>query len=161
MTTQSSVLKNKVVCQICFDKRKVTAQRIYNKTLTAGICIGCGKINNRNDKTLCFECNSVSVEKYRHRRKEVKLFIINYFGNKCKECGEMDIRCLSLDHINNDGSLDKKTKDGKRQVTPTWYAKLYKLLKDNQPLPRELQLLCFNCHAKKDLQPWWFKDGLE
>lgn len=150
-------LEDKVVCQKCSDKRKIVSFNRHRRRLKEGECAVCGKTHDRK-KTLCKECSDARIEEMRHKRKEIKIFIVNYFGNKCKECGEIDIRCLSLDHVNNDGYLDKKSSKGNRQVTPTWYAKLYKLIKNNKPLPRELQLLCFNCHAKKDLKPWWFDD---
>ena len=151
-------LEGKVVCQECSDRRKVVSFNRHKRNLANGICADCSKPHDRA-KTLCEDCSKIRVDEFRNKRKEIKLFIINHFGNKCKECGEADIRCLSLDHVNNDGYLDKKSEKGKRQITPTWYAKLYKLIRENKPLPRELQLLCFNCHAKKDLKPWWFDDN--
>lgn len=152
-------IKDKVVCLECFNKRKNISVNSVKNRIAAGVCTGCGKANVRKGKHHCYDCSQASIERMRNKRKEIKLFIINYFGNKCKECGETDIRCLSLDHVNNDGHLDKKSEKGNRQVTPTWYAKLYKMINSNQQLPRELQLLCFNCHAKKDLKPWWFDDN--
>jgi hypothetical protein len=59
------------------------------------------------------------------------------YGGKCACCGEDDIRFLSLDHVNNDGSEHRKT------------------LRDNQILanavanyqPDKYQILCYNCNC--------------
>jgi hypothetical protein len=153
-------LKDKVVCSQCDIKRTNGNKIIKNRLILNGKCTVCSKPHSRGT-TLCLACSNRSVNNFRLARKRNKEFIVNYFGGKCKDCGELDIRCLSLDHINNDGRLDKISDNGKKQISPTWYAKLVKLITKNKPLPRELQLLCFNCHAKKDLQPWWFKDDME
>ena len=148
----------RVVCDICHENRSRNGKKFKAAQIAKGLCAKCGNINENTGKFLCNLCLAKQIERMRVRRKENKEFIINYFGGKCKECGEKDIRCLSLDHVNNDGYLDKKSSSGNRQVTPTWYAKLVKLIKSKKELPRELQLLCFNCHAKKDLSPWWYDD---
>lgn len=150
--------KNWVVCEPCHIRRSENGKRHGRKKLAIGICRRCGNWNDQKGKYHCSKCIQIQIEQFRQRRKYNKEFIVNYFGGKCLECGEKDIRCLSLDHIDNDGRLDKKSEKGKRQVTPTWYAKLVKLIKSNKPLPRRLQLLCFNCHAKKDLNLWWYND---
>lgn len=153
-------LKDKVVCSFCNIKRANGNKISKGNKAASGKCIMCSKPHLKGT-TLCEICTERSVNNFRLARKRNKEFIIEHFGGKCKDCGEKDVRCLSLDHIDNDGNLDKISKTGKRQISPTWYAKLVKLIKSNQPLPRRLQLLCFNCHAKKDLKPWWFNDGME
>lgn len=153
-------LSNKVICHTCDIKRVKCGKSTKNKKVASGICLHCSNPHERGT-SLCNSCMNRQVNNFRLARKRNKQFIINHFGGKCLECKEADIRCLSLDHINNDGKLDKLSDNGKKQISPTWYAKLVKLIKAEKPLPRQLQLLCFNCHAKKDLQPWWYKDDME
>lgn len=65
------------------------------------------------------------------RREE----LINLYGGKCVKCGYSDHRALQFDHINGDGSIDKK--NGIRNV------KLYNEIKNNR---NRFQLLCANCN---------------
>ena len=149
-------IKNRKICQECLEKRQRRRILRTKRNKLKSNCDHCSK-PSRPGKILCQSCSDLVRENAKLRRKENKQFIINYFGGKCIECGEMDIRCLSLDHLDKNGKLDRTSDTGKKQLTPAWYAKLVKLIKENLPLPRRLQLLCFNCHAKKDLAPWWIK----
>jgi len=97
------------------------------------------------------------IEKQRLARKSNKEFLYDHFGSKCNACEETYIGVMSLDHVNGDGSVDRFTADGKRQNSAAWYASLVKRIKNGLALERELQMLCMNCHAKKDLLPWWLK----
>lgn len=146
-----------IVCEPCFKSRQERQANRKIKIINNKQCVQCNNINDRSNRTLCSLCNEIQVQNARDIRKRNKLFIINYFGEKCCECGQNDIRCLTLDHIDKDGHLDRKTENGKKQLTPVWYAKLIKLIHLGKELPRRLQLLCYNCHAKKDLCPWWLK----
>ena len=149
-------VSGKVVCKKCSHKREAQGNSYKQNKAEKGLCVRCGVSNNRS-KTLCDVCMEKQIESARLRRKETKEFIYKHFGSKCSCCGETDIRAMSLDHINNDGYLDKVSETGKKQITPAWYARLRTLIEANEPLPRDLQMLCFNCHAKKDLTPWWLK----
>lgn len=151
-------ISGKVTCESCHIKRKNRFETNRARKVSNSICTWCNKSHDRLGQHHCYDCSQRAIERMRLRRKEIKLFLIEHFGGSCKDCGERDVRCLTLDHVNNDGAIDKKAKNGKRQITPTWYAKLFKLIKSGKSLPRELQLLCFNCHSKKDLKPWWFDD---
>jgi hypothetical protein len=146
-------IQGRMVCGWCANKRLLCSKRRLKKCTSNKVCHRCGEINSRG-KTLCNSCTEKSVQSFRERRRYNKQFVINYFGGKCAVCGETDLIVLSLDHVNNDGFLDKKSASGKKQITPTWYAKLVKAIKADQPLPRQLQVLCFNDHARKDLQSW-------
>ncbi len=52
------------------------------------------------------ECNSLLVsEKSRVNREILKREVLNEYGGcKCQKCSEEDIRVLTLDHVNEDGS---------------------------------------------------------
>ena len=75
-----------------------------------------------------------ALKRYRAKLKEE---VLRHYGNgeiACRECGERDIRCLSIDHIVAVGS--------KRQ------ANLYMWLKKNN-FPDGFQTLCMNCQWRK------------
>lgn len=143
-------------CESCKERTRVNTQiRNYGLKLR-GLCADCMKPTDSGN-IVCMSCMDKRVVGFRDKRKENKELIYNYFGCKCSACGETDIVVMTLDHVDNDGYLDKKSETGKRVITPTWYAKLAKLIKAGLPMERNLQMLCFNCHAKKDLVPWWLR----
>lgn len=65
--------------------------------------------------------------------------LYEWMGNKCKCCGENDPMYFQIDHVNNDGHLDKKL--GCFKVT----------IKRYQKNPERFQLLCANCNIAKHL----------
>lgn len=78
-------------------------------------------------------------------RRKVKIDVLNHYskGNLCCAfCKETDLAVLCLDHINNDGA-DKRNKI-QRGGIPFYYS----LRK--QGYPEGLQVLCYNCNAKKE-----------
>ena len=59
-------------------------------------------------------------------------------NGKCKCCGEKDLIYLQIDHVNNDGHVDRNK--GSSNVT----------LRRYMQTPERFQLLCANCnHAKR------------
>lgn len=86
------------------------------------------KFNNTSAYKLIL--NSVTMETDR-----IKL--INLLGGNCDECGNSDLRLLSLHHKNNDGKFDRRI---------NWYKKY---LDDIEVAKQKLQPLCMNCHWLK------------
>ena len=84
--------------------------------------------------------NAAANSRYKRLRKAV----LDLFGRKCRECGFDDIRALQIDHVQNDGALERKVfgRGGSRTF-------LRKVLKDTDG---RYQLLCANCNAIKQLQ---------
>lgn len=152
------LLEGRFVCSVCAIKRAKSDAKTKQRKKEAGLCLYCSKPHNLNKK-FCSECTEKAVNSQRLRRKENKEFIYKHFGSKCLMCSESDIRVMSLDHVDKDGKLDRISDNGKKQLSPAWYAKLCVLIKAGKQLPRNLQMLCFNCHAKKDLTPWWFNES--
>jgi hypothetical protein len=68
-----------------------------------------------------------------------KLTIWKLMGNKCACCGEDDPIYFQIDHVNNDGYLERKGK-GRRTT-----------LKRYMAAPHNYQLLCANCNQAKKL----------
>lgn len=94
--------------------------------------------------------------KYRDR---IKREILTHYSTKdypvCKRCGFLDVDCLVLDHINDDGARHRKeigvngrdaaiAKGGTRM-----YEAIHRLGEDNYPT--DLQVLCANCNTKKQI----------
>ena len=72
---------------------------------------------------------------YSRKRKEV----LDYLGGKCMECGFSDYRALQIDHVNNNGYLERK--NDKRMVRPFVH-----LIRDRI---KQYQILCANCNQIK------------
>lgn len=72
--------------------------------------------------------------------KKNKDLIYNEYGNKCAKCGLKDTRCLSIDHVNNDGVSDRKQYGS----GINFYRHII-----NTNFPDKYQLLCMNCQFIK------------
>lgn len=70
----------------------------------------------------------------------LKDLVISSYGGKCACCGEADKRFLSLDHVNNDGYIERKTLKGSKGS--------YRLAR-KENYPDRYQVLCFNCNCAK------------
>ena len=65
--------------------------------------------------------------------------LVKILGTKCAECGCSDMRCLQIDHINNDGYNDRK-----RFKTINSFYIFY--VKHPKEAKKQLQILCANCN---------------
>ncbi len=84
-------------------------------------------INNKN------KLNKFNTLWRSNKRKEV----IKLLGGKCISCGETDYVVLDIDHINNDGAIERKLTKGKNAI--------HYDINNNK-----YQLLCKNCNWRKE-----------
>ncbi len=78
-------------------------------------------------------------------RQDIKRKVFEkYDGCFCKNCSESTIEVLSLDHVNDDGHIERSVKGYNSNV---FYLKLLKTEKRN-----DLQVLCMNCQFLKKSQ---------
>ncbi len=119
--------RRKSLDPIWVEKRR-TRQRLYMRKLR----------KNRTPKE-----KEEFREKERHWALKSKLTVFQHFGNKCKCCGEKDIRFLSRDHVNNDGNVWRKKHGG----VPSGYKTDLWIIRNN--FPKEIQILCYNCNLGK------------
>ena len=91
-------------------------------------------------------------EKYREQSRRAKrkirekIFVV--YGKQCVRCGFEDIRALTLDHILNNGAIERKEL-GERGV--------YRRAVEKHR-PEEYQILCMNCQFIKQNQ-WLQQHG--
>ncbi len=78
------------------------------------------------------------INKKYHTNRKNSLF--DLMDNKCKCCGEDDPIYLQIDHVNNDGHLERKNRS-RRGPKLT--------LKKYLEAPEKFQLLCANCNWAK------------
>ena len=70
---------------------------------------------------------------------KLRLEVIEGYGGKCELCGEDNPYFLTIDHINGEGSKERK-------MIMRW-EKLYRKLR-NENYPRDnYRLLCYNCNC--------------
>lgn len=72
-------------------------------------------------------------------KKDERLLVLDHYGRMCRCCGEKFIEFLVIDHINNDGNIQRK----KFKVDYRWIIK--------NKYPKDLQVLCHNCNASKSI----------
>jgi hypothetical protein len=106
-----------------------------------GLCLWCmGPTDNRVGCEKCRKRNSDRACEWHKKNYEA---VLDHYGSKCACCGLDDRRFLSIDHINNDGYIKRKT--GEDVTGPRQYARIVK-----RGFPKDLQLLCFNCNLAKN-----------
>jgi hypothetical protein len=81
---------------------------------------------------------------YGEYREKIRMEMVEGYGGKCLHCGESDQIVLVLDHINNDGSVDRKLDSASGGF------KLYARLRKEGWPKEKYQLLCHNCNFKKE-----------
>lgn len=78
-------------------------------------------------------------------RDKVRAEMIAAYGGVCAHCGEPDPIVLALDHIANDGALDRK------QARHMHHGhNLYRRLRREGWPKGKYQLLCHNCNYRKE-----------
>lgn len=118
-------------------------------------CIYCGIECPALDRKGCSKClsekslNSIKFakenkDKSSQYRLYIKHFVIDKYGGECNCCGEKETLFLTIDHINNDGKIDRVNK--KNYSSLSFYLKLKKYDKRN-----DIQVLCFNCNLGKSI----------
>lgn len=121
-------------------------QREQNKRLrAAGICIICRQNKARVDegKVTCLGCMDYCNKMGKQHRRNVRRFIIEYYGAKCAcpSCSETNYKFLTIDHVNNDGGKQMRAFKTEHQ----YYAAVYKSIKAGNA-PTDLRILCYNCN---------------
>jgi len=95
----------------------------------------CGKSNNK----ICpHKISFIETSWWKY-----KLKIYSNYSDYCVCCGEEDIRFLTLDHIEENGSAHRKELKKQKTTIYGW------LVKNN--FPEGFQILCYNCNTGKSL----------
>jgi len=129
----SKPVDGKTHCADCLER----STAIRQARIAAGMCSACGQIPNFQGLR-CGNC----IQKKKTRAQQLKQECIAAYGGKCVCCGVVELAFLTLDHIKDDGSLDRK-------ITGAGY-RFYQFLKTRgYPQDRFLQVLCWNCQWGK------------
>ena len=104
------------------------------------------KLNYRRDysKKRREQNPEYSRRKSNEHATKVRNIVRKAFGNKCACCGETEPLFLSIDHVKNDGNIDRNT-NGRRVCGGMLYRRII-----NEGFPKDkYQLLCMNCNFGK------------
>lgn len=107
------------------------------------------KIRKRKRKWLRTRENRYQERARRYHRFRIAA-LKKYGGEipKCAMCKEQRYECLQIDHIQNDGALDRKTAKNTKAGGENFYRWLLK-----QPYqPAKYQVLCANCNTIKRIR---------
>lgn len=103
-------------------------------------------------QVLCYNCNcgkktyqraaeySGKIKIDHNYRKRKRFRILSMYGDRCVECGITDLEVLTLDHINNDGKLDREINGSGTKFIDYL---------DRTGKRDDLVLLCWNCNCRK------------
>jgi len=81
------------------------------------------------------------LERKRNKNREDRESVLNHYGRKCACCGESKEFFLVIDHINEDGHIQRREALKKCNSMYRWIVK--------SGFPNGLQTMCHNCnHAK-------------
>lgn len=109
----------------------------------------CKHRENRDNQ--CIDCKSSVSKKWKKENQETvrvtnkrwrdnkKQQCLNHYGAECNWCGEKDVGTLTLDHVNNDGSIEREN------LGICWFWN--HVVK--QGFPNTYQILCMGCNAYK------------
>jgi len=130
-------------CYKCLVEKEIDQfSRNKNKKDNRNIwCKACFKVHNCDYQKRNREKINKTQKKWRDKIREQ---FLNAYGNKCKCCGESNPHFLTLDHINNDGYVERKLFG---ITNPT--RMFLKMRKQNWP-KNNYQILCMNCNFGKE-----------
>jgi hypothetical protein len=134
---------NKKLCQECAKKATEATRKYRTNARNRGLCPDCGQQNTVvKGKSGCTKCLSKKAEYGRTHRRELAWRIYSHYSDdgtpKCECCGEREFFFLSIDHINNDGKIDRQTRGKGTRFYNT-------IIEDGFPIG--LRVLCFNCNG--------------
>jgi hypothetical protein len=131
------------------DARKILRQKRFEN----GLCIYCGSSNYLKGKKGCQIClkkkseatsrySKNNQERIKLRNKRLRKEVLEKYGGRCVCCDEVKWEFLTIDHINNDGNIERIQKYGSQSGSSLSF--FYELKR--KPIRSDLQVLCYNCN---------------
>lgn len=132
-------------CAECSARNKsYQFKRRHAERVNRQVCTTCASRVPEAGRKKCSTCladgRRYNYEKYRRLRSEV----FAHYGTACACCGESEEEFLTLDHIANDGALERKV-----QGNSSLYWRVRKAFNATGTWPIGLQTLCYNCNCSK------------
>jgi hypothetical protein len=113
--------------------------------IAEGLCPVCGKRPPIAGQAWCVPCRQRNLSAGAKDHARLKRIIYEYYGDRCNCCGKAEPKFLTIDHVNNDGGVQrKKDKTG----GTNFYRITATKIQFGEP-PIDLQILCRNCNWGK------------
>jgi predicted restriction endonuclease len=80
----------------------------------------------------------IMIIRRKKRSANLRNTVLEHYGGKCACCGEVQNEFLSIDHVNNDGAIERKEKHLRG---PNLYSYIIK-----NGFPNSYRVLCYNCN---------------
>jgi len=106
---------------------------------SAGLCMICGRNPILNTK-YCANCALKGSIRSKERTSALRSKILDHYGRRCSCCSESEYLFLTVDHVNNNGSLERKIYRGSMALYNHIITENY---------PSQYQILCMNCNFGK------------
>lgn len=157
---QSDLFEGKKKCRLCKENKDIKEFMLYNSRGTEyrkNLCRECEREWQRKHSvtTSVLERKRLWQKRYREKdpdaynakqrlwktakRKSDRDTIYKAYGNKCACCGETNPKFFTIDHVNNDGHIERKS--GKYTNGSMFYRQIVK-----DRFPPNYQILCYNCN---------------
>lgn len=151
---KASLNKGLYKCNYCVNNKISinTKYQVINKEISRlkrFVCNDCGEKltykQNGNDikqsRYLCKACKRIRTQEYEIKRRfERRTKLFDIYNHKCACCGITDYEFLTLDHVNNDGHIERKIL---KSMT------IYKNIIESKSIRNNYQILCMNCNGSK------------
>lgn len=135
LCTSCGLSSTTVTCDNCRARRKQNGEERNSR----GLCRQCDN-PKLVDNTYCADCKQYQYDYTRKLRQQV----LDRYGNACSCCGETTYEFLAIDHVNDDGNIDRA--NGIRGPSL-----IRKIIAENYP--DKYQILCHNCNFAKQFSP--------
>jgi len=96
-------------CKECREKRGKYRAEKRKQNILQTKCNNCGIYHEGDQKEVCDNCHKKALIYDRKIALNNKITVMNHYGNSRCNCCKIDILdMLTIDHINNNGSQDRK-----------------------------------------------------
>jgi hypothetical protein len=162
---QPSLFEGTKVCNRCETEKPITAFRLYKGQKRSGerydrrswLCVECERQYNYDyhRRTYDKDAQNLKMREWRKENPEAarsngrkwakitrdkhKDSVYTAYGNKCVCCGETEPLFLTIDHVNNDGNIERKLNS-----QGNLYSRII-----SAGFPDTFQILCWNCNTGK------------
>lgn len=118
------------LCVQCWSQSRAEYQKAYRARHSERL-----KAQDKLKYRKNWEANKASRKRF---YEKLKAQVYDHYGRVCSCCGETEERFLTIDHVNGDGSHQRKEVSA-GHVFFRWII--------NNGFPKSLRILCFNCNA--------------
>lgn len=126
-------IEDRTQCEACLSRTRSKRYAQQRDFEARGLCGYCGREPKDPAYDRCAPCRAAKAASQKKLRQDV----LDAYGRRCACCGETEERFLTIDHVNNDGHIERK-----RYAKVKIHARIRR-----QGYPPTYQILCWNCNC--------------